>query len=514
MTWDDWYFDYYRENLLTGEKTKLLKHHNGSANLSPSGKYFIYYQRNDSSWYVEDLETKVKNNLKAVSKGLFYREFNDVPALPTAAGKPYWSKDEKYVLINGQNDIWLFDVENNKANRITNGREEQRNYEYLDLTPDEEYIDLSKPIYFKFFNEKTKDEGIAKYENQKLSLLFEEPYNILGIVKADSSDNVLIRQMSLTRYPDLEYTDLTFQDRKRLTDANPQQKEYNWATVELVSWKSYEGDSLSGLLYKPENFDSTKSYPLMVYFYERYTQDMHRYYSPKPTASIIYPTEYASNGYIVFIPDISYKVGYPARSAYNSIVSGTDALLKKYSYIDSTRMALQGQSWGGYQTAQLVTMTNKYKCAMAGAPVSNMFSAYGGIRWGSGLNRAFQYEKGQSRIGQTIWEAPDLYVQNSPIFHLPKVTTPLLIMHNDGDGAVPWYQGIELYTGLRRLNKPVWMLNYNDDEHNLMKQANRMDLSIRMRQFFDYYLLEKPMPGWMKDGIPAVKNEKFKQLNN
>ncbi|MNE12326.1 hypothetical protein D3C80_1051190 [compost metagenome] len=77
-------------------------------------------------------------------------------------------------------------------------------------------------------------------------------------------------------------------------------------------------------------------------------------------------------------------------------------------------------------------------------------------------------------------------------------------MHNDEDGAVPWYQGIELYTGLRRLQKPVWLLNYNGDDHNLMKPANRMDLSIRMRQFFDYYLLNKSEPLWLKSGIPAI----------
>ena len=149
-------------------------------------------------------------------------------------------------------------------------------------------------------------------------------------------------------------------------------------------------------------------------------------------------------------------------------------------------------------------MNTRYKAAMAGAPVSNMISAYGGIRWGSGFSRQFQYEHTQSRIGKTIWEAPELYIENSPLFHLPKVQTPLLVMANDEDGAVPWYQGIELYMGLRRLNKPVWMLNYVGDDHNLMKPANRMDLSIRMRQFFDYYLLDKECPVWLKDGIPAV----------
>ena len=235
---------------------------------------------------------------------------------------------------------------------------------------------------------------------------------------------------------------------------------------------------------------------------------MHNYNSPRPSASTINPIEYASAGYFVLIPDIRYTYpGKPAKSAYNCIVSGTEFVMRSFP-IDSFKIGLQGQSWGGYQTAQLITMTKRYAAAMAGAPVSNMFSAYGGIRWGSGLNRQFQYESQQSRIGKTIWEAPELYRENSPLFHLPNVTTPLLIMHNDEDGAVPWYQGIELYNGLRRLQKPCWMLNYNEEDHNLTRVANKIDLSIRMRQFFDHYLKNEPMPIWMKKGIPAEKKGK------
>jgi len=173
-------------------------------------------------------------------------------------------------------------------------------------------------------------------------------------------------------------------------------------------------------------------------------------------------------------------------------------------------MAVQGQSWGGYQTAYLVTQTDMFAAAMGGAVVSNMTSAYGGIRWQSGLNRMFQYEKTQSRIGGTLWEKPMLYIENSPLFHAPKVNTPLLLMHNDKDGAVPWYQGIEYFVALRRLNKPVWMLNYNGQPHNLSAGAvaDRLDLSKRMKQFFDHYLKDEPAPEWMTKGIPALEKGK------
>jgi dipeptidyl aminopeptidase/acylaminoacyl peptidase len=214
-------------------------------------------------------------------------------------------------------------------------------------------------------------------------------------------------------------------------------------------------------------------------------------------------TYYNSNGYIVFVPDINYRTGQPGRSAYDDIISGTMAMTK-LPYVDADRMGIQGQSWGGYQVAYLVTQTGLFKAAMAGAPVSNMTSAYGGIRWESGMVRQFQYEQGQSRLGANLWENRDLYLENSPIFFVDRITTPLLIMSNDNDGAVPYYQGLELITAMRRLGKPSWLLNYNGDEHNLTKFPNRHDLSIRMDQFFDYYLKDAPLPLWMEKGVPAV----------
>ena len=226
---------------------------------------------------------------------------------------------------------------------------------------------------------------------------------------------------------------------------------------------------------------------------------------PSPSRSIINIPWCTSNGYVVFVPDIIYQVGYPGQSAYDAIVSGTMAMTERYPFIDKDNMGLQGQSWGGYQVAWLITQTNMFDAAMAGAPVSNMTSAYGGIRWGSGMSRMFQYERTQSRIGGTLWEKEDLYIENSPLFHVPRIETPVLIMHNDNDGAVPWYQGIEYFVALRRLQKPSWMLTYNNEQHNLTKWPNRIDLSIRMMQFFDHYLKDQPMPEWMKEGVPAIE---------
>jgi dipeptidyl aminopeptidase/acylaminoacyl peptidase len=293
----------------------------------------------------------------------------------------------------------------------------------------------------------------------------------------------------------------------KLSQLNPQQKDYNWGTANLYQWKALNGKTASGILYKPEDFDSTRKYPMLIYFYERHSNDLNNYQPPTPTGSRINIPFFVSRGYLVFTPDIVYTKGHPGKDAYTYVVSGAQSLSKK-KWVDASRIGIQGQSWGGYQVAYLITATNMFRAAWAGAPVVNMFSAYGGIRWESGSNRQFQYEKGQSRIGFTPWENPGLYIENSPLFHLKKVNTPLVIMANDADGAVPWYQGIEFFTAMRRLGKKVWMLNYNGEAHNLVERKNKKDIQIRQQQYFDWLLKGEAPPKWITEGVPAVRKGK------
>jgi dipeptidyl aminopeptidase/acylaminoacyl peptidase len=303
-------------------------------------------------------------------------------------------------------------------------------------------------------------------------------------------------------YPDL-YAGPSLTSLTRVSDANPQQSEYSWGTVNLVRWRNDDGIALTGLLYKPENFDPTKQYPMIVYYYESLSDNLHQYVPPAGR-NIINPTVYTAKGYLVFEPDIAYTTGYPGQSALKSIVPGVQRLIDS-GFVDAKNVGLQGQSWGGYQTAYVVTQTNMFAAAMAGAPVANMTSAYGGIRWESGVARSGQYETGQSRIGASLWQAPMRYIENSPLFYVDRIQTPLFIMSNDGDGAVPWYQGIEMFVALRRFKKPVWLVDYNGDAHNPRKRANQQDVDMRMQQFFDHYLMGKPAPQWMERGIPFLQ---------
>lgn len=513
QSWGGFLSDYYIINLFDGSSEIVLEAFEGYPSLSADGNYVLYFNGNDKIWYAYDVKARKHQPLTKDIDVNFFDEDNDMPTTPGSYGIAGWFKGDKYVVINDRYDLWLIDPTGKQnPQNLTNsfGRKNKIKLRYNRLDRDERYFNESSPNWLHAFNEVNKQTGYFILESTKPS----DPKKIImsdcsyrSLIKPKLADMFFVRKMSFTNYPEIYMTDMKFQNVKQITNTNPQQSKYLWGTVELTKWKAFDGQELEGLIYKPENFDSTKQYPMIVYFYERYSNDIHNHYIPKPSHSVINFSEYVSNGYVVFIPDITYKVGHPAKSAYNAIVSGTE-FMKKNSWINPKKIGLQGQSWGGYQTAMLVTMTNIYACAEAGAPVSNMTSAYGGIRWGSGMSRAFQYEKTQSRIGYSLWDSLDLYIENSPIFFADKVTTPLLIMHNDKDGAVPWYQGIEYFNGLRRLDKTVWMLTYNNDDHNLMKWPNRVDLSIRMQQFFDYYLKDEPMPVWMSQGIPAIDKGK------
>lgn len=500
--------DVYTIDPLTGEAKVIARNWKGRTFPSYSGKYLLMYNDLKKVYSLYNSETRqvipVANDIKFP----LYDEENDVPDDPDAYGVVKWMENDKYVLLYDKYDVWKVDPEGKeKSKAITNGRSSATTYRYTNVMGmDERFITPGQQLVFRTYNEKNKNSGIAVLQNINGNniLSYTDAANISPAIKADENNTILFTKETFQNSSNLFTASYgTNFNPVKLTSTNPQQADYLWGTAELYKWKAYTGKETEGILYKPENFDPKKKYPMIVYFYERNNQTLFNYVAPAPTPSRLNIPFFVSRGYVVFVPDIWYTAGQPGKNAYDYIVSGTRSIIKR-GFIDSTKIGLQGQSWGGYQAAHIITRTNLYAAAWAGAPVVNMFSAYGGVRWESGMNRQMQYEKGQSRIGATMWEKPQLYIENSPLFHLQKVKTPLVIMSNDADGAVPWYQGIEFFTAMRRLNKPVWLLNYNGEAHNLVERKNRKDIQIREQQFFDWLLKGEPAPKWITEGIPAV----------
>lgn len=509
--------DLYQINPVTGAPVLIKKDVKGNLMAtSPQGNYLVWYDEPQKVYYSYHAPSqKISAFGRDIPYPLFDEE-NDLPDDPNAEGWIKWSNDERFLFIYDHFDIWKVDISGNqKSIRLTEGRKNKIQYRFINTDRDEKYFTDQSILLLRLFDEKDKSSGLAllQLNNQKMTRLFKENMYVgPGVVKAKDVPVFLYTKETFQHSPDI-YRHAMNASSQQLSQINVQQEKYNWGTASLFRWKAYTGKMTEGIVYKPEDFDPAKKYPMIVYFYERSNETLHNYLPPSPTPSRLNIPFYISRGYVVFVPDIWYKKGYPGQGAYDHILSGTRAVVKE-GYVDSTRLGLQGQSWGGYQIAWLITRTPLYRAAWAGAPVANMTSAYGGIRWGPGILRQFQYEKSQSRIGATLWEKPELYMQNSPLFALPKVSTPLVIMSNDADDAVPWYQGIELYAGLRRLGKQVWLLNYNNEVHNLAERKNRKDIQIRQQQFFDYLLKGAVPAKWIREGVPAVMKGRDWGLGN
>lgn len=510
MTWDvQMPRDFYKISTATGNAELLIKGAKGFPSLSPGGNYLTWHNPEDGDWYMMSIASGDIKNMTAGMSVSFSNELHDSPALAGSYGSPGWSDDDAGFFLYDRYDIWRFDPNGGAPVNVTNGygrtNKITMRYQYLDR--EASTIATDAPATLSAFNEWTKASGYVTADmngSANPQMVVMEDMSIGSLIKAKDADRVLVRKSTYEEYRELyAANDVDMSGIKKLSDVGAQEDPYNWGTAELIEFdNTYDGEKMQAILYKPENFDPNKKYPMIVYFYERRSNSLHSHPSPAPSASTVNIPYYVSNDYLLLVPDIKYELGHPGRSAMNHVVPATKAVMEM-GFVDEDNMAIQGQSWGGYQVAHMVTRTNLYKAAGAGAPVVNMTSAYGGVRWGSGMSRMFQYEKTQSRLGATLWERPDLYIENSPLFKVPEIETPLFIMHNDADGAVPWYQGIEFYMSLRRLQKPAWMVSYNDEAHNLRRRKNRKDLSIRMAQFFNHYLKGEPMPEWMAYGLPA-----------
>ncbi|MGB5357517.1 MAG: prolyl oligopeptidase family serine peptidase, partial [Eudoraea sp.] len=487
-----------------GIAKEIFQEVSGKINLSPNGSYVYGFDESELAWFAYNIETD--NKIYLTQEKPFFDELHDSPSPPDEYGLAGWLKDDKAIIIYDRYDLWKFNPDTGVSERLTNGREEKTVYRYLALDKEKEYLDPAENWLLSIFKEGDKSGGYANYNpsKKKSEVLLAGNFRYRKPLKALLDDNLIYTRESFKEFPDLHLSTANFKKSIKISNANPQQNEYNWGTIELVNWTSLDGLELTGLLVKPEDFNPNKKYPMIVNFYEKSSDRLNYHRAPNPGRSTINYSFYASRGYLIFNPDIYYRTGYPGESAYNCVIPGVTSLIEK-GFVDKDHIGVQGHSWGGYQIAHLVTKTDIFKAAEAGAPVPNMISAYGGIRWWTGLSRQFQYEHTQSRIGGTPWEYPMRYIENSPIFNIDKINTPLLIMHNDADGHVPWYQGIEFFVSLRRLGKPSWFINYNDEPHWPLKLQNRKDFNIRLAQFFDHYLKGSPKPSWMVRGVPAIE---------
>ncbi|MCU8073161.1 S9 family peptidase [Shewanella sp. SM29] len=510
-TWAGFYQDYYLVDINTGSKVPFLTQQPSDAEptLSGNGKYVAYYQQGNV--YLYDIAQDRRTNLTKSLKVSFADEDHDYPSSAPGYGFGPWLKNDAGFLVYDKYDVWQFNTESKAGFALTAGKGRTQKIQYrlegLVDNPDEPAeLAYNATVLLHGYSDKTKADGFyqATLGEAGVKTLMQGEYKLTVLGRSKDGDTIVFSKERFDLFPDVYTASYSApQNAVKQTDLDKQRQAFNWSQSELVHWTNGDGKPLDGVLIKPTNYQAGKRYPVLVYYYRFMTDRLHAF----PQMNINHRPNFAwyiNNGYAVFLPDIRFEIGYPGASSVQALTSGVQKLIE-IGIADPDAIGLQGHSWSGYQTAFAITQTKMFKAAVAGAPVSNMTSAYSGIRHGTGIARQFQYETGQSRIGASLFAAPQKYIENSPVFYADRIQTPLMIMFGDKDDAVPWEQGVEMYLAMRRAGKEVVFLQYEDEPHHLKKYPNKLDYSIRMMQYFDHYLKGKPAPEWLSKGEAYVE---------
>ena len=499
--------DVYQIDATTGARKLVKKQVRWPEGGSPDGAKWAYYENQDI--YVVDLRTGAARD---ITKGLPFSVVNtddDHNVVDPPRGSLGWTSDSANLLLTDGWDVWKVPVAGGPAVNLTvNGKKDSIRYRgRTRIDPDEKGVDLAKPQYFTAMAEWTKKQGYALLEPGKVGVtaLLWDDAAFSRLAKAKDSDTWIYLRETPSAAPEVFATDATLGHGRQLTHTQTEVDPFLWTPgSQLIDFQNAKGEHLQASLQLPANYQKGQTYPTIVYIYERLTQGHDAFPRPAVPGTGFNSAYYTSNGYAVLEPDIKYYVNDPGMSAVWAIVPAVKAAIAT-GVVDPKRVALHGHSWGGYQTAFTVTQTDIFAAAVAGAPLTDMISMYSLIYKNSGGTNGAIFESDQGRFTGPPLEQWEAYTRNSPVRFAANVKTPLIILSNDKDGAVDFTQGIEYYDTLRRLGKPVVLLEYPGENHGLAKLPNMRDYMERMKEFFDHYLMAQPAPEWLENGIPLSK---------
>jgi len=500
--------DVYAINTATGERKPIKKQLRWGYSPSPDGTKWFYYE--NRNFLVYDLASGNARNISAGLPVSFVDVQDDHNVVDPPINPLGWTSDSAFLLLSDDWDIWKVPVAAGTpaVNLTVNGKKESIRYRgRVRIDPDEKGIDLSKPQYFSVMAEWTKKQGygVLAPGQPGIKMLTWDDAAFNRLAKSKKADVWIYSRETVQHAPEIYVTNASLENGRKLTNMQAEAEPFLWASgAMLIDFKNDKGERLQASLSLPANYEKGKQYPTIVYIYERLTQGHNNFARPSVPGTGFNLAYYTSNGYAVLQPDIKYYVNDPGNSAVWAIVPAVKAAIAT-GVVDPRHVGLHGHSWGGYQTAFTVTQTDIFAAAVAGAPLTDMISMYSLIYKNSGGTNGAIFESSQGRFTGGPWELWDAYTRNSPVHFAKNVKTPLIILANDKDGAVDFTQGIEYYDTLRRLGKPVVLLEYPGENHGLAKMPNQQDYMIRMKEFFDHYLMDRPSPDWLENGVPLLK---------
>jgi len=541
--------DIYRVNTTTGERTLMLKAQivNTSTGshvfgISPDGRYFLYWK--DLKFQAYDLDAGTSTTLAAASPVSFVDTEFDHPGPKPAFGVEGYTSDGKGVMVDAQYDLWLLPLNGSAPRDLTGGAgaKGEIRFRYVRTEPDdppttltapssgpgfgggafrrraaarEKPIDLSKPVTLSAFGQWTKKSGFYELANGALKTLVYEDALFSTPDKAAKADEFLFTRQTEVEFPDLRVSGPGFADSRKITDVNPQQAEYLWGHRVLFDFKDHDGHRLQGILTIPDDYKPGEKRPMLVTFYEKNSQNLHRYPAPAYLSSMgSIPEQAVSDGYITMVPDVYFHTGASHSDMLEAVETATKKVIAM-GYVDPKHIGINGHSYGGEGAAFIGTRSRLFAAVGMGAGVVDLYYDFNQnwgwsyqVTGGSGANGSDYYLYSQGREGASPWDKPEMYMFESALTHVPEVTAPFLIMHGAADPTVAFTNGLAFYNALRFNGKKAVLLAYPGEGHHLDGMANRRDLTTRYFQFFDHFLKGAPAPEWWTKGVTFLEKER------
>ncbi|MFC1553869.1 prolyl oligopeptidase family serine peptidase [candidate division KSB1 bacterium] len=504
--WKESQTDYYRVNTKDGERKLIFKAQGRTMGLSPDSKHYLYWEDGQVWDYVIDKEKKV--NLTKDAPVSFVNTDYDHPGEKPAHGVTGWTKDGKNVILTHKYDLWLQPLNGDPATCLTQGfgDKEEIRFRYVNLDREERFIDLTKPMLLTAYGEWTKKAGFYLLKDGNLEKLIYEDKNFGRLTKPKNADKFMLTIETYKDFPDYYISDTKFSFPKRMTDANPQQANYKWGYRILFDFENKDGVRLQGTLAIPEDYKEGQRLPMHVNYYEKNSQNLHRYQAPRRAGSPNF-AGMVSDGYLVMQPDIHLRTGY----THSDMLECIEAAVQKcidMGYTDPARVSLHGHSFSGQGSAYISTQSKMFAAIVYGAGATDLVADFNQLWKSSGTNQHRYDIYGQGRFGTNPYDDLELYMHESAVFNARTMDTPLMFMHGTEDGSVEWLQAVEFYNALRFNGKKVIFLSYPGAGHGLRKPENQLDFQKRTREFIDHYLKDKPAPDWMVKGVPFIKKKK------
>jgi dipeptidyl aminopeptidase/acylaminoacyl peptidase len=417
--------------------------------------------------------------------------------------KPFFTKDGKGIIFEGENGLWFFNIAKGKLTTllstpgykatIVNGTSKAvANHGMYQNS-----VDNGGPLLIRLFDSEKAVTSFIKWYKGKETVVVPPSAHLCSEMHYDLEINRLIYLEQDYNLPPRLVTKGNVIPEHVLFQSNKNDTSLARIRQEIISYPDGQGNLIQGVLFYPVNFKEAGAFPMVVHIYENQRHRKNQYLNLSYNDGIGFnPRVFLENGYFVFFPDIAYGNSGSGLSALQCVTNALD-VLRNEEYIDQRKVGLIGHSFGGYETNFIATQSDRFAAYVSGAGNSDIVNTYHTFNTNFLSPSFWRFESFQYRMYKPFSEDKELYFKNNPLYNADKVNAPVLLWTGLKDENIKWEESRTFYNALRRNDKKVVALFYRGEDHSLQGSAAQQDLSIRILNWFDYFLKGQKNIAWI-----------------